>query len=335
MRSIKVGTGIMLAAALTASSAVGALAQDDATRIAFFASSAQNGYNQAIWEGVQEVAAAAGVEAEIFDGQFNPEVELANIEDAVASGNFDGFVLLANDTVGIASSVEEAFNDHGIPTVTTLFPIGSDLSTIEPQVDGIIASVGAPPAPGAILEAEKVVEFCADKDPCNVVIMIGQLFNPFDNVRLEAFNEVLAEHDNIDIVSTVEGGYFRDTSLTVMTDVLQANPQIDAVLSNADQHLSGAEIAILDADRDLEAMYLIGGGATKEAVQAIRDGRWDATYANFPRTMGVEAAKILLANLAGEDHPSSINMDTFLDIGPIVTTQDLLDNPDFEGEWEG
>jgi ABC-type sugar transport system substrate-binding protein len=48
MRLTKSGAGVMLAAALVAGSASGALAQDDGTRIAFFASSIQNGYNQAI-----------------------------------------------------------------------------------------------------------------------------------------------------------------------------------------------------------------------------------------------------------------------------------------------
>ncbi len=335
MRTFKLGTGLMLAAALAVTSAAGAFAQDDATRIAFFASSSQNGYNQAIWEGVQEVAAEMGVEAELFDGQFSAEVQLAQIEDAVASGNYDGFVLLANDTVGIGSAVADAFNNGGIPTVTTLFPIGPDLTTLEPQVDGIVGTVAGPPADGAKLEADAVVEYCADKDPCNVVILIGQLQFPFDNVRYEAFTSVLAEHDNIVVVATGEGNYDRDASLTVMQDILQSNPQVDAVLSNADQHLSGAEIAIIDAGLDLESMFLIGGGATQEAIDAIRAGRWDATYANYPKTMGAEATKLLLADLAGEDHEAVINMDTFVEIGPIVTTQDLIDNPDFMGEWQG
>ena len=334
MRLTKVGTGLMLAVALTVSSAAGALAQDDGTRIAFFASSSQNGFNQAIWEGVQEVAAELGIEADVFDGEFNAEVQLAQLEDAVASGNYDGFVLLANDTVGIASAISDAYA-AGIPTVTTLFPIGPDLTTLEPQVEGIVATVASPPAEGAALEANAVVDFCADKDPCRVVILIGQLQFPFDNVRYQEFNRVLDEHDNIVVVATGEGSYDRDASLTVMQDILQANPEIDAVLSNADQHISGAEIAIIDAGMDLEALYLIGAGATQEAIDAVRAGRWDATYANYPKTMGAEATRFLVAELNGEEHDAILNMDEFVEIGPLVTTELLLENPDFEGEWQG
>jgi ribose transport system substrate-binding protein len=335
MRRSKAAFGLLLTSALVVSAVSGALAQDeDSQRVAFFAASSQNGFNAAVWDGVAAAAEGLGIEAEVFDGEFSAEVQLAQMEDAVASGRFDGFVIVANDTVGIGSAISDAFAT-GIPTVTTLFPIGPDLTTLEPQVDGIVGTVASPPAAGAALEAEAVVEFCADKDPCNVVILIGQLQFPFDNVRYNEFVRVLDEHDNIAIVATGEGNYDRDASLTVMQDILQANPDVHAVLSNADQHISGAEIAIIDAGLDLESLYLIGAGATQDAIDGVRSGRWDATYANFPRSMGEEALRILAAELAGEEHDSIVDMDVFAPLGAIMTTEILQANPDFEAEWAG
>lgn len=302
--------------------------------IPFFAASSQNGFNQAVYEGVQLAAERLGVETTIFDGEFDAQVQLNQMEDAIASGQYDGFVLLANDTVGIATAVEQAW-DADIPTVTTLFPIGPDLTTLEQQVDGIVGTVARPPADGAELEAEAVVEFCADKDPCRVVILIGQLQFPFDNVRYEAFTSVLEAHDNIEVVATGEGNYDRDQSLTVMQDILQANPEIDAVLSNADQHLSGAEVAIEEAGLSVEELFLVGAGATQEAINNVRSGRWDATLADYPRTMGERALELLVAELNGDEHETVINEDTFFDIGPLLTTEELEANPDFEAEWEG
>ena len=61
--------------------------------IAFFASSSENGYNQATWEGVKKAASEAGnVNAEIFNGEFNATLQYGQIEDIIASGKFDGFV---------------------------------------------------------------------------------------------------------------------------------------------------------------------------------------------------------------------------------------------------
>lgn len=306
----------------------------EAYSVAFFAASSQNGFNAAVYEGVEAAAAELGIETTIFDGEFNAQTQLNQMEDAIASGQYDGFVLLANDTVGIATAVEQAW-EADTPTVTTLFPIGPDLTTLEQQVDGIVGTVARPPADGAQLEADAVVEFCADKDPCRVVILIGQLQFPFDNVRYETFTSVLEEHDNIEIVATGEGNYDRDTSMTAMQDILQANPEIDVVLSNADQHLSGAELAIEDAGLSVEDIFLVGAGATQEAIDNVRSGRWDATLADYPRTMGERALELLVAELNGEDHETVINEDTFFDIGPLLTTEELEANPDFEAEWAG
>ena len=52
---------------------------------------AENGYNQAVYDGINQAADADGnVTAEIFDGEFNAETQFNQIEDVVASGRFDG-----------------------------------------------------------------------------------------------------------------------------------------------------------------------------------------------------------------------------------------------------
>jgi ribose transport system substrate-binding protein len=72
---------------------------------------------------------------------------------------------------------------------------------------------------GATAQAEAVVKFCADKDPCNVVIMIGQLQFPFDNLRYQTYETVLAKHANIKVVATGEGSYSPDASLTAFQNI--------------------------------------------------------------------------------------------------------------------
>jgi ribose transport system substrate-binding protein len=304
-------------------------------RIAFFAASSQNGFNAAVFEGIEDRAAeVGGIDAQIFDGEFDAEVQFNQIQDAVAQDEFDGFVILANDTVGVAAAVQEAV-DAGIPTVATMFPIGPDLTTLSPQVAGLTSTVAAPPAVGARQQAEAVAEHCADIDPCRVVIMIGQLQFPFDNLRYETYQEVLGEHDNIEIVATGEGNYDRDQSLTEMQDILQSNPEVDVVLSNADQHLFGAEIALNDAGVDVESVYLMGGGAAREAVAKVRAGTWDATHADFPFTTGQLAVDQLTAAFNGDEVQAEVNTDDEAPVPPILTT-DLLNEeyPDFEGEFD-
>ncbi|WP_158264397.1 sugar ABC transporter substrate-binding protein [Nitratireductor sp. StC3] len=302
-------------------------------KVAFFASSGQNGFNQAVYEGVEKKAKELGnIETAIYDGQFDAARQYSQIEDVLAGGQFDAFIVVPNDTVGIAGAVEQV-GAAGKPLATTLFPIGPDLSKLEPQVPGVTATVASPPADGARAQAEDVVEFCAERDPCKVVIMIGQRIYPFDNLRYEAYRAVLDKHANIKVVATGEGNYDPDKSLSVMQDILQANNDIDVVLSNADQHLIGVEIALEAAGKSVADLYLSGGGAASVAIEAIREGRWDVTLAHFPVSMGEYALDTVVKVLEGKDAPTVINMD---EVGPVPALIDaavLEKHPDFKGEW--
>lgn len=310
-------------------------ASGEALDIAFFASSSQNAYNQAVFEGIQDAAEQAGdVTTEIFDGEFNAEVQFNQIQDAITSERFDGFVVVPNDTVGIEPIIQDAI-DAGLGVASALFPIGPDLGTIEPQVEGIITAA-APVEPQSEELAQGVVEYCEDIDPCRVVILIGQLQFPFDNVRFEAMTGVLEQHDNIEIVATGEGNYDRDQSLTVMQDLIQANPEFEVLLSNADQHVAGAMIALQEAGFDIPSMYIAGGGATETAIQGIREGTWDATATNFPYSEGLLAATNLINQLRGAEFEQVINMNEAGAIpAAVITAETLEEFPDFEAEWDG
>lgn len=326
---------LKLAVMATLLTPLGALAQDDTINIAYLASSSQNGFNQSIFDGIQRAAAEYdNVKVEIFDGEFSAPVQFTQVEDLVAGGRFDAIIVTPNDTVGIATALEDA-TAAGVKVAATLFPIGPDLSNMQPQVKGLVTTVASDPAIGATRQAEAVVEFCADKDPCKVVILIGQLVFPFDNVRYEAYRTVLGAHANIEIVATGEGNYSPDASLTAMQDILQANPDVDVILSNADQHLMGAEIALEDAGLDVESIYITGGGLNQIAVDAIRAGTWDSTIAMFPRSMGEAALHAMVAAINGEEVETWIDESTLGDAPAIVTTDWLVENPDFEAEWQG
>lgn len=323
------------AVALCALAPLAAFAQDDTVRIAFLAASSQNGYNDATWQGVQAAAAEfENVEVEIFDGEFSATVQFSQVEDIVASGRFDGIVIAPNDTVGIATALEDAAAAD-ILIASTLFPVGPELTNMEPQVPGLTVTVAQNPETGAIAQAEALAEFCADYDPCNVVVFMGQKIFPFDNLRNEAHMSVLNQHPNINVVATGEGNYSPDTALTAMSDILQANPDIHAVLGAADQHLIGIEIALEDAGIPVEPVYLIGGGFNQITVDAIREGRYDATLSQNPWTEGYLAAKALVEVARGGESPTWIDPSASIE-NPLIVDQAWLDaHPDFTPEWEG
>ena len=79
---------LLAAAALALAGAQAAMAEGK--KIAFFAASSQNGFNQAVYEGVEANARELGYETEIFDGKFDATHQYSQIEDVLASDRFAG-----------------------------------------------------------------------------------------------------------------------------------------------------------------------------------------------------------------------------------------------------
>ena len=185
---------------------------DEPLRVAFFGFAAANGFAQATWAGVQEGAAAIGAEVEFFDPVFDANTQISQIQDAITAGDWDAFVIQANDGNAVVPVIEEALA-AGIPVVGEFTPIGPDYSTIEPQVDGLIF-VGAAPVDNGVILAEMAIEACEGIDPCNVAFLEGFRALPLDVARTAAFHSTIAAADGVELITSIEGGYLPDTGLS-------------------------------------------------------------------------------------------------------------------------
>lgn len=312
-------------------------------RFAFFAASSQNGFDAAIYQGAKQVAdktLGSNYSMRLFDGQFNATTQYNQVESAAVAKQYDGAIIEPNDNVGIAPAVKAAIKS-GIKFCTTLFPVGSNMFTLQPQVAGLTCTAAQLPAPGAKKQAQEVVKFCAHLNPCTVVLLIGQLQFPFDKERYDTWKSTLSGHANIKIVASGQGAYDRGTSLKTMTDILQAHPQFNVLLSNADQQTEGALLAFKSAGWNVKSMiasrklYLMGGGATKETIADIRAGTMSATLGSVPVTMGELAMKQLIRAVQGKSYQKAINMDKMSPLPMIITKQVLNNHPGFKGQWSG
>ncbi|MCK9906769.1 substrate-binding domain-containing protein, partial [Frankia sp. Cpl3] len=99
-----------------------------------------------------------------------------------------------------------------------------------------------------------------------------------------------AKHPDIKIVAQQAADFERGKALSVMENILQANPEIDAVYAANDEMALGALAAIEAAGR-LDKITLIGCDAVDPALDAIRQGKMEATIAEPPFFLGKEAIK--------------------------------------------
>ena len=299
-------------------------------KVAFFGFAVANGFAQATWAGIQQAAKLQCAEAKFFDPNFDSATQIAQIQDATTSGDYQAFVVQANDGNAVVPAIEDAIA-AGIKVVGEFTPIGTDYSSIEPQVSGMTSYVGLSITKGAEDLATLAGMACAKlaTTPCNVAYLEGFKSLPLDNARTKAFTDKLTSDPNVKLVASVEGGYTQASGLAAAQDVLQAHPEVQVIVGSS-QAILGAEQAVGDAGQT-DKILLIGNGSPKAAVTAVKDGRWFAVYADAETTSGQVAATLAIEAARGETVPTSVDSSTLLPT-PLGTKENLP--ADFTGQWD-
>ncbi len=299
-------------------------------RIAYLSASSANTFLLASVGEMQRLADENNIELVEFDAQFNAELQTTQLQDAIASGQYDGIILVAVNGPGLVPDVEAALAS-GLQVVLFNQIVGDDLSTNEPQVDGIAASVMAPPVVTGERAGRLTIQACEGLDPCRVVYLFGIRGIPLDVALRQGFDSVVAGHANIEVVAEGEGLYLGpEGGINAIQDILQAQPEFDVVVG-ADQSLQGVELVLTDEGK-LDGVALIGLGGSSPAIDGVRDGRWSATVYYAPASEGRLAMEAMIAALRDGTITGGIDPNAnFLDEG-LVTSANV---DQFTAEWDG
>lgn len=301
----------------------------DAT-VAFLNTSSANTWLSASRDEIEKVAAANGIKVVEFDGQFDGARQTAQMQDAISSGQYQGIILATFNGAGAIPDIEAA-QAEGIKVVLLNQIVGTDLTTAEPQVEGLSGSVLAPPFRSGERMAALTVQACEEIDPCRVVYFYGIKGIPLDVALKDGFDSVLAQHPNISIVAEGEGKYLGpDQGLSQTQDILQVQPEFEVIIG-ADQAMQGAQIALED-EGVLEKVSIIGLGGSVAAMEGIKSGAWFGGVMGAPGTEGRLAMEAMVDALKSGASAGGIDPLTTLPDGGLIT-QDNVDK--FTPEWNG
>lgn len=119
----------------------------------------------------------------------------------------------------------------------------------------------------------------------NVAILLGSSGNNVTTDRTKGFvDEIKTAAPDMKIVAQQTGDFSREKGQQVMGTLLQANPNITAVYAENDEMGLGAIVAIAAAGKkpgqDIKVVSVDG---TRNAVQAIVDGKYNAVIESNPR----------------------------------------------------
>jgi ribose transport system substrate-binding protein len=281
MRSSRVLS--VLLCVLMMGSMAASIASAAAPKIGLAVSTLNNPFFVDLRDGALEEAKKAGLSITVADAQNDPNRQLSQVENFIEQGVS---IILINpcDSTAIVPAIKAA-NRAKIPVIT-----------VDRGADGgeVMCHIASDNVQGGQMAGEFLAKLIGYKG--KVVELEGIPGTSAARDRGKGFNEVIKKYPNIKIVARQEAGFDRAKGMTVMENILQAQPEIDGIFCHNDEMALGALRAIEAAGR-LSAIKIVGFDATDDAVKSVKDGKMVATVAQKPRVMGsmaVETAKQVL-----------------------------------------
>lgn len=123
--------------------------------------------------------------------------------------------------------------------------------------------------------------------------------------RRNGVRDIIDKYPGIKVVTQQVGNWQRSVALTVMENVLQGFPEIDAVYCDNDEMALGAIKAIKEAGR-LDEMFVVGIDGQKAGLEAIMKGEY--AFSTKKTLEFPTALDIALKILEGEEAPERIDL---------------------------
>lgn len=260
-------------------------------------------------QGVQDAARAIDPDARVtvVSSGYDLNTQTGQIDTFISAG-VDIIVLNAADTAGIAPAVRRA-KEAGIIVIAA--DVNAD--------GGVDATVTSNNYQAGTQAGEYIVERLGGQG--NVVIINGPPVSAVID-RVRGAQDVFAQYLGINVLSDNQNaGGNREGGLRVMTDLLTAFDQIDAVFAINDPTGIGADLAIQQAGRAGE-MFIVGVDGAPDAVVALNQAESDfvATPSQDPYEMARRAVEIGNRILGGETLPDELIL-----IPTALITRDNVD----------
>ena len=147
----------------------------------------------------------------------------------------------------------------------------------------------------------------ATNEEAQVAILEGTPGASVSTDRQSGFVDQLeAEYPNMEVVTSQTANFVRTEGQTVMEQLLQSNPDINAVYAHNDEMALGALQAIRDAGKTPgEDVKIVSIDGTEGAVQALVNGQMNGVVESNPR-FGPLAFQTVEQFLSGEPIPQNI-----------------------------
>jgi ribose transport system substrate-binding protein len=276
--------------------------------IGFSISTMQNPFFVSMADGIKQGEAEQGVKVIVSDASDDASKQANDVLNFI-SQHVSAVVLNPTDGDAIVSSVK-ALNAANIPVIT-----------VDRRANGgtVVTHIGTDNVIAGQIAAKTLFDSIGGKG--KIAILEGVPGASSTRDRSTGFQNVLKDFPGIQVVASQTANFQRAEGLSVAQNLLQANPDLTAILSMNDEMALGAVEAIRAAGQQSTVKTIgIDGGA--DAVKAVKDGSLVATIAQQSKLMGsesiVNAVKVAKGDSVPADQPvdviviNSSNVDKYL-----------------------
>jgi ribose transport system permease protein len=254
-------------------------------KIGLSLSTLNNPFFVQIRAGAEEQARKLGVDLTVTDAQ-NDASQQANQLQNFTSEGVGSIIVNPVDSDAAGPSVRAA-NKADIPVV------GVDRGVNKADTAALVASDNVE---GGRLGARALAEKLGGKG--KIVILQGQAGTSASRERGAGFAAGLKEFPGIEVVAKQPADFDRTKGLDVMTNLLQAHPDIDGVFAENDEMALGAIKAL--GSKAGKSVQVVGFDGTPDGLKAVESGTLFASVAQQPKELGRIAVQNALRAADGE-----------------------------------
>lgn len=246
-----------------------------------------------IRSGAQAEAKKLGLDLTVTDAQ-NDASQQANQLQNFTSSNYGAIIVNPVDSDAASNSVKAA-DKAKIPVIAV------DRGVNKAAVDTLVASDNVV---GGELAAKTVAEKLGGTG--KIVILQGQAGTSAARERAEGFAKGLKAYPGIQVVAQQPADFDRTKGLDVMSNLLQAHPDVQGVIAANDEMALGAIKAL--GSKAGKSVSVVGFDGTPDGLTAVKQGTLYASVAQQPSQLGRIAVDNALRAAQGKKVESTVKV---------------------------
>ncbi|PLR76752.1 sugar ABC transporter substrate-binding protein [Bacillus sp. V3-13] len=270
---------------------------DDQIVFGYTSMTQNNPFFQVLEESIRKKVEANGDKLITTNPAMDVSLQINQIEDMIAQG-IDAIFLNPVDWEGIRPALV-MLEEAGIPII--------NYDTEVKDFDYVTAYVGSDNKNAGRVAGEDLVKRFPDGG--KIAILDSPTMNSI-NDRIDGFMEAI-KGKNFEIVAQQDAKGDLETALDITEDILQAHPDIIAIMGGNDPTALGALAAAKAANVTDIAIYGVDGSPDAKAAIA-EGGPFVGTGAQSPISIGEQSVEVAYKVLKDEDFEKRTPVETFL-----------------------